>query len=194
MDADTYTQNVLLNEPSAEQYLEDILPRLRNDTHVEEIFTLLCRITQLSSMLDQKKKQIFYGQKNDFKLSNHMPVMGLSQKGKVAVRDGLMKNIRLAHGAIGLVTETGEILEAFLDTIERGLTADVRENFKEELGDVQWYSTLIADELDWPDATIKEHNVSKLKKRYNEGSFSGEQAAARADKQEEEEEEGEADV
>ena len=185
MDSDTYTQNVLLNEPSAEQYAEDIIPRLNNSRHIEEIFTLMYRIAQLASMLDKKKKQIFYGQNNDFKLSDHMPLIDLSLKGKVSFRAGFVKNIRLAHGAIGLATETGEVLEALFDTIEKGLSADVRENFKEELGDVQWYSTLIADELDWSDAAIKEHNVSKLKKRYSEGSFSGEQAAARADKQDE---------
>jgi len=75
---------------------------------------------------------------------------------------------RLLHGAIGLATESGEILDALKKSIYYGRELDLR-NLKEELGDVMWYIAILCDAMDYSLDDAQRDNIEKLKKRYPEG-------------------------
>ena len=85
------------------------------------------------------------------------------------------------HGAIGVATETGKIL----DKAKRHAFYDQeidKENLIEELGDLMFYAEMLREVtgLSWDE--IVEHNREKLRKRYPEG-FSSEAAMERRDKE-----------
>ena len=73
-------------------------------------------------------------------------------------------NIRLLHAAIGIFTESGELLEALVEVAETGTLDKV--NFAEEIGDVQWYAAIASDETGVSLDAIQKTNIAKLKKRY----------------------------
>lgn len=77
------------------------------------------------------------------------------------------KKIRLLHGAIGLVTESGELMDAFKKSIYYGKKLDVV-NVKEELGDIMWYFAIFLRELDIKFEDLLDINIEKLRSRYGE--------------------------
>lgn len=76
-------------------------------------------------------------------------------------------NERLLHAAIGLATESGELLDALKKTIFYGKELD-HVNVKEELGDLLWYIAVAMDELGTDFETEMERNIAKLQSRYPE--------------------------
>lgn len=77
------------------------------------------------------------------------------------------KKAKLLHAAIGLSTESGEILDAFKKSIYYGKELDVV-NIKEELGDIMWYMAILLRDLDFDFEEILDINIEKLRKRYGE--------------------------
>jgi NTP pyrophosphatase (non-canonical NTP hydrolase) len=77
------------------------------------------------------------------------------------------KMIRLLHGAIGLSTETGELLDAIKKHIYYGKPLDLV-NISEESGDICWYIGLIIDVLQTTLDDVMTVNIDKLKARYPE--------------------------
>ncbi len=88
---------------------------------------------------------------------------------------------KMVHMAMGVAGEAGELIDAVKKHWIYGKPLDV-ENVKEELGDLLFYATKIANlcGLTWDE--IEAHNVEKLKKRYPTG-YSDAAAQARADKE-----------
>ena len=84
--------------------------------------------------------------------------------------------LRLLHGACGIVTEGGELLDALKTHIFYGKDID-HINIVEEIGDLMWYSAVILDELGFEFEDVMEKNIKKLKTRYKK-AFS-EQSAKR---------------
>ena len=76
-------------------------------------------------------------------------------------------HINLLHGAIGISTESGEILDAFKKHIYYGKELDIV-NIKEEIGDVMWYCAIFCRDLNISFEEIMETNINKLKARYGE--------------------------
>jgi len=76
-----------------------------------------------------------------------------------------VRSIRLLHGAMGLDTESGEIMDSMKRHIIYGSDLNVV-NIREELGDIMWYVALICDELGLTIEQICEDNIAKLRKRY----------------------------
>lgn len=82
-------------------------------------------------------------------------------------------NTRIAHSLIGIITEAGELSEAF----EKGLSAGEFDivNLKEEFFDMDWYKAIGSDEMniDWGEGW--QNNIDKLqgtktqKGRYSDG-------------------------
>ena len=70
--------------------------------------------------------------------------------------------------AMGIASEAGEINEALKKHFFHGHNLDV-ENLKDELGDLLWYLTIMADEMGWDLSTVMTRNIDKLRKRYPEG-------------------------
>jgi NTP pyrophosphatase (non-canonical NTP hydrolase) len=77
------------------------------------------------------------------------------------------KVIRLLHGAIGLSTEAGELLDMLKKHIYYGKPLDLI-NAKEEVGDSMWYAGLVIDVLKTTFDEVLTVNIDKLKARYPE--------------------------
>jgi NTP pyrophosphatase (non-canonical NTP hydrolase) len=74
-------------------------------------------------------------------------------------------NPDVLHGAIGIATESGELLDAIKKHIYYEKQLDVV-NLKEELGDLMWYMALICYVHGWTFEEIQAQNIAKLRKRY----------------------------
>jgi len=74
----------------------------------------------------------------------------------------------LFNWALGLCGETGEVVEIIKKATFHGYPLDV-EKLEDELGDVLWYVTNLADSLGLDLGKIAEKNVAKLRKRYPSG-------------------------
>jgi len=74
---------------------------------------------------------------------------------------------RIQHGAIGIATEAGELLDALKKHLyyQRGL--DIV-NVREELGDVLWYVALVCNAIGVDMGQVMEANIDKLRQRYPE--------------------------
>lgn len=75
----------------------------------------------------------------------------------------------LEYPTLGLAGEAGEVAN-IVKKIQRDhggvLNEDIRSKLKDELGDVLWYISACADELDLAMNEIAEYNVDKLAKRH----------------------------
>ena len=80
----------------------------------------------------------------------------------------------LLHGAIGLATEAGELLDAIKRALYYGGTLD-KPNLVEELGDLEWYMAVIRDALGVDQEEVQRINIAKLRSRYPE-KFTTEEA------------------
>jgi len=85
--------------------------------------------------------------------------------------------IDLLHGAIGICTEGGELLDALKKHIYYGKELD-KVNIIEEIGDVLWYIALICNALGISLEEVMQKNIEKLQIRYPE-HFSEENALFR---------------
>jgi len=88
---------------------------------------------------------------------------------------------KVLHGAIGIGSESGEILDTIKAHIFYGKELD-RENLIEEAGDVLWFLNELSAGLGVTLDEIAEANIEKLQRRYHSGGFSEAQASERADK------------
>jgi NTP pyrophosphatase (non-canonical NTP hydrolase) len=82
----------------------------------------------------------------------------------------------LAYPALGLAGETGELAEHAKKAIRDDagtLTAERRAAMARELGDVLWYLSQLASELELDLNAIAEENLSKLLSRQRRGVLSG---------------------
>jgi NTP pyrophosphatase (non-canonical NTP hydrolase) len=68
-------------------------------------------------------------------------------------------------GAIGLCTESGEIMDVFKKALYHGRKLDTV-NLKEELGDLLWYLAILMRELNLDLDEVLEINIRKLRLRY----------------------------
>jgi NTP pyrophosphatase (non-canonical NTP hydrolase) len=80
------------------------------------------------------------------------------------------------YPALGLAGETGEVVEKIKKIMrdEGGVVSDVkREEIKKELGDVLWYLSEIARQLEIPLEDVAIANIEKLTSRYARGVVGG---------------------
>jgi NTP pyrophosphatase (non-canonical NTP hydrolase) len=91
-------------------------------------------------------------------------------------RDNIM------HGAIGISSEAGELLDATKKNWAYGKPLDF-ENIMEELGDIEFYMEAFRQAVGVTREETIAHNLKKLSARYASGNYSDAQAIARADKE-----------
>jgi NTP pyrophosphatase (non-canonical NTP hydrolase) len=87
------------------------------------------------------------------------------------------KELRVLHAGMGLVTESGEFLDAIKKAVFYGKPLD-EVNLKEEIGDLLWYCAIAVDALNGDFESIMQTNIDKLKARYPE-KFTEERAEER---------------
>lgn len=86
----------------------------------------------------------------------------------------------LLHAGIGISGEAGELLDALKKTWVYGAPLDLL-NIHEELGDLLFYITALADFIGTDPGMLMQDNQKKLELRYPEG-YSDADAIRRADK------------
>jgi NTP pyrophosphatase (non-canonical NTP hydrolase) len=82
------------------------------------------------------------------------------------------KEMQLCNWAMGLCGEAGEYTELIKKHVFHGKPLDRVKAIK-ELGDVCWYLTMCATELDLTLSEIMATNIEKLKERYPNGFVNG---------------------
>jgi len=96
---------------------------------------------------------------------------------KIVERFSNSETIRALHGSIGLVTEAGELQDAFKKNLFYGKPIE-EENILEECGDALFYISCVLRAYGFTFEQAMETNIRKLQARY-EGSFSEERAVNR---------------
>lgn len=86
----------------------------------------------------------------------------------------------LTHAALGIASEALEIACPLIRHTMQNEKLDYAELIK-ELGDLEFFKTLLTLTLEVDDDTILEANIQKLNKRYPKGKFDKNDALARAD-------------
>jgi NTP pyrophosphatase (non-canonical NTP hydrolase) len=89
----------------------------------------------------------------------------LTESERTMVQKG--HDMNLLHGAIGICTEAGELLDAFKKKLYYGKELDVT-NVKEEIGDMMWYVAILMRELNLDFDELLQINIDKLRARYPE--------------------------
>lgn len=106
--------------------------------------------------------------------------LSLSERTEKKFPEGLFLNsltAELMHHIAGVVTEAGELEDAFKKHVIYGKDIDLT-NLKEEIGDVLWYLAGLCRLLNTTFEDEAERNINKLKARYGE-KFTEEKALVR---------------
>ncbi|RAT01373.1 hypothetical protein A6E27_22845 [Bacillus cereus] len=104
------------------------------------------------------------------------------------------QEMRLLNAGAGLCGESGEVIDMLKKAIhhghgfvesdsDRGTKKINKHEIAKELGDIMFYVSVAADEIDYSLQEIAEININKLAKRYPEG-FSVEASINRVDTKE----------
>lgn len=75
------------------------------------------------------------------------------------------EQMEVLHGSMGMVTESGELMDAIKKNFIYGADLD-KVNMQEELGDIMWYWILICRFYSWDPALILKMNIDKLSLRF----------------------------
>lgn len=158
---------------------------------LDDLYNLLVTATLAANLVDLYKKNIFYGKevKTDTALSL---LVKLSVSTNIGIDDLMRRetqgepvepaevsqpNMRLLHAALGMFTESAELLFAIRKQMLTGKPLDLV-NFGEELGDSDWYKAIAHDELGISEERVRNAVIAKLQKRYP-GKFDADAAINR---------------
>jgi NTP pyrophosphatase (non-canonical NTP hydrolase) len=115
---------------------------------------------EVATRLDMLKKVVYYGKDKS--------VLGDGLRaGDTAGydRELTLKEQKLLHAAIGIATESGEILEQVHNSLKAGREVD-SVNISEESSDVMWYYAIFGRELKLDFHQGLRNNIDKLRKRF----------------------------
>lgn len=165
-----------------DEYIAESLRTLANGFHdkvvgCDETITAMQSVAGKCQHLDVVKKALFYGK--PVPAFFYFPNPETSQRKYADTIPALQpdRGDVILHGAIGIATEAGELLEAVIECMVEGAPLD-RVNVKEELGDLFWYIAVICDAMGLRFEEIMAANIDKLKLRFPE-KFSEEKAIDR---------------
>ena len=165
---------------------ESIVPDLNGQT--DNLKKALELVSIAGGILDQVKRSIYYGAKgayNPDKLNalterllqvEPFEFTGPEMISNSGSREIPNVNTRVIHGIVGAITETAELADAALQYLNTGAFDAV--NLIEEIADVEWYTAVLQDELDFPLEGLYQFLIAKLAVRYGD-KFSDEQAVLR---------------
>ena len=108
-------------------------------------------------------------------------VQTLAKSGMAIMHSMTSHKADIWHGATGVCTEAGELLDAAKKYVIYDKDLDI-ENVIEELGDVEFYLEVIRQAMYIDRETTLQHNMEKLARRYPGYNFSNASALHRADK------------
>lgn len=187
-----------------ERYTENVVARCSNEYHdiIPAIVTAanLASFAKEARILDVIKKALFYG-KLDEDYQAEIDMVNVVRPRPANAEDlpnffGLYQDsdepivlnemqIQLFHAILGIATEAGELVEAFIEGLSEVQTGNksVEQafdniNMREELGDVQWYVALGLNAINSGLSECMTINDNKLEKRYGP-AFSSDRANER---------------
>lgn len=176
MNSKEFTTNALKTE-----YTPKVLPISALTVRSAMIMAISC-----ANIMDLLKKHIIYGkaidigdidaESLDMRTSSELLKLTLKNPSVGEPYTDKDVNLRLLHAAIGMFTESGEMLDALYKQIETGSLDFV--NFGEEIGDIDWYKALAHSEIGIPEEHIRGTIIKKLAKRFPE-KFTSEAALNR---------------
>ena len=98
--------------------------------------------------------------------------MTIKEYQRKAMRTATPKCYNTANAALGLTGEAGEVADEVKKCMYQGHPWQPSKII-EELGDVLWYVTLMAELMNVPLEYIVQANIEKLERRYPDGFFAG---------------------
>lgn len=124
-----------------------------------ELKSVLKQFVSVSKKLDLMKKKLIYGKK-DIKIEmKYLHETDVEERARASTLGPEV------HGIIGVATESSELVEALLKSIETGDDLD-KVNLMEEVGDIMWYQNLILTQAGYSFEHAADRNIAKLAKRY----------------------------
>jgi NTP pyrophosphatase (non-canonical NTP hydrolase) len=127
-----------------------------DDVNAQHLFALLGRVSGKCVQADTIKRALYYGDEVS---------LGVLPDGDPSCTDLLSdEEANLLHIALGLISEAGEILNAFVDTQRHGEVDKV--NLLEEGGDILYYAARLADAADTSLFKMMQANHEKLSARF----------------------------
>lgn len=114
-------------------------------------------------------------------LEHQQMVHALVKPGEVLLASLSSDRVDLWHGATGVCTEAGELLDAIKKMAIYNKQLD-RDNVIEELGDLEFYMQQVRNRLDITREETLIANMKKLAVRYQNYKYTDQAAADRADK------------
>ncbi len=136
------------------------------------LVSILKSFIYYGNLLDEVKKNAFYGKP----ISDDSPYFDTDFNDEALKIDGV--NTRLFHAMIGTMTESTELAEAMLKSIESKTELDVV-NVAEEYGDLDWYAAIFHDASKISKECMNQSTIDKLKIRFKD-KFTDEEAVDRA--------------
>lgn len=118
--------------------------------------------TEINEYLEKAKKTAHYPKLSDV-LDNYKVRKQLGQG---------VKEFDWIYPFIGLVGELGEMANILKKVMRDDLFTirnEIREKLDDENGDIFWYLVVLIHELGLDPKQVLEHNIEKLKKRYDIG-------------------------
>lgn len=167
---------------------ESVVPEIRANRL--QFLAALRAFIASAQILDQFKRNFYYGEKGAFdvdKLRFYLEELGAASfeldYSHIIYEpsyEAIPVNTRMAHGIIGAATESGELIEAL---VKFAAGEGDETNLKEEIGDVHWYLSVLADSVGLSTDQCLEAVIKKLKDkgkgRYAKGVFTAEAAVDR---------------
>lgn len=165
----TYTMNEYLNESERTMSSININPDL-------DLTQLTFSLYSLDNpLLDDLKKFLFYGKKNDKILELSNPTFSISNLLNNIDKNDKERSEKVLHGIIGTITESQELASLLLKTLSKPIDET---NLLEEIGDILWYLAAILREYNYTFEDAAYVNIKKLKTRYP-NKFSSKDAISR---------------
>lgn len=173
-----------------DEFFDDFIDSCkRTESHLEvlevnkEILSNLIKIyIEISEILDGVKKATFYNKETKYITELYQRLAHIKKLAEISsspIFDERNKRTkgdkieslspRLFHGILGKMTECGELAKAIINVIDDPTVKIDSVNIQEELGDDDWYNSIIHDALGLKMRHTKEKVISKLKVRYSDG-------------------------
>jgi hypothetical protein len=165
MDAKTFNENVIKTESTIDAV----------NIPMPVFVSLMEAIIALGTNVDMVKKNVFYGKPVDSDKWKRNIITATNQLLDHATyfdspdnnQDTPIANLnpRMFHAAIGMYTESVEMIEALLKSVINVSPLDTV-NFMEEISDSLWYAAIASDETNIGIDQCMDTVIKKLKARY----------------------------
>lgn len=130
-----------------------------------ELVNLLTSFASIAEALNLRKKLFFRGKTPD-DVGLYHPPLHASLAVEFDANNPVGGEIDILHGAIGVITEAGEVAELLLRRLATGSFDAV--NVLEESGDVRWYIVRMLRGIGTTDEICEHVNIEKLQGRHGE--------------------------